>query len=218
MFSGIKCIHIVVQPSPISFSKFLSIMQNHNLVPINQWLLITYTHASLASDHSTLETEHWNSTLGLPMGFSGVACGKELNYQCRRNKRRGFDPWVWKIPWRRAWQLTPVFLPGKSHGGRNLVGYSPWSHKESERLSTHICYKCVYVNSKFLIFPTPIFWLGAHAEGKGHAWSIVGATLSVTVSQLHQHHDTLAFGPNAAQALGMWHQCTQPSTGICFIA
>ena len=127
----------MVQPSPISFSKFLSIMQNQNLIPINQWLLITYTHTSLASDRSTLETD-LNSVLGLPMGFSGGASGKELTYQCRRNKRRGFDPWVWKIPWRRAWQLSPIFLPGKSHVWRSLVGYSPWSSKESEWQHTHL--------------------------------------------------------------------------------
>ena len=43
-----------------------------------------------------------------------------------------------KIPWRRAWQRTPVFLPGESHGHRNLVGYSLWGHKEldtAERLT-----------------------------------------------------------------------------------
>ena len=40
-------------------------------------------------------------------------------------KRRRFDPWVGKIPWRRAWQPTPVFLPGASHGQRSLAGYSP---------------------------------------------------------------------------------------------
>ena len=34
--------------------------------------------------------------------------------QCRRCKKHKFDPWVKKIPWRRTWQLTPVFLPGKS--------------------------------------------------------------------------------------------------------
>ena len=39
---------------------------------------------------------------------------------------------VGKIPWRRAWQPTPVFLPGESHGDRSLVGYSPWVHKESD--------------------------------------------------------------------------------------
>ena len=37
-----------------------------------------------------------------------------------------------KIPWRRAWQPTPVFLPGESHGQRSLVGYSPLGHKESD--------------------------------------------------------------------------------------
>ena len=40
------------------------------------------------------------------------------------------DPWRRKIPWRRKWQLTPVFLPGKSHGQRSLTGYSPWVAKE----------------------------------------------------------------------------------------
>ena len=40
--------------------------------------------------------------------------------------------WVGKIPWRRKWQPTPVLLPGKSHGWRSLVGYSPWGRKESD--------------------------------------------------------------------------------------
>ena len=43
----------------------------------------------------------------------------------------GFDPWVRKIPWKRKWQPTSVFLPGESHGQRSLVVYSPWGHKES---------------------------------------------------------------------------------------
>ena len=43
-----------------------------------------------------------------------------------------FDPWVGKIPWRRKWQPTPEFLPGKSHGQRSLVDYSPWGCKESD--------------------------------------------------------------------------------------
>ena len=42
------------------------------------------------------------------------------------------DPWVGKIPWRRKWQPTPVFLPGKSHGWMSLAGYSPWGCKESD--------------------------------------------------------------------------------------
>ena len=43
-----------------------------------------------------------------------------------------FDPCIWKMPWSGAWQLTPVFLPGESHGQRSLVGYSPEGHKESD--------------------------------------------------------------------------------------
>ena len=43
----------------------------------------------------------------------------------QETKIRGFNPWVGKIPWRRAWQPTPEFLPGESHGQRSLVGYSP---------------------------------------------------------------------------------------------
>ena len=44
----------------------------------------------------------------------------------------GFDPWVGMIPWNRKWHPTPVFLPGKFHGQRSLVGYSPWGLKESD--------------------------------------------------------------------------------------
>ena len=41
-------------------------------------------------------------------------------------------PWVGKIPWRKKWQSTPVFLPGESHGQGSLVCYSPWGHKGSD--------------------------------------------------------------------------------------
>ena len=54
-------------------------------------------------------------------------------------KRLGFNSCIRKIPWSRKWFPTPIFLPGKSHGRRNLVTYSPWGCKESdktERLST----------------------------------------------------------------------------------
>ena len=66
--------------------------------------------------------------------FPGGASGKEPACQCRRHKRCGFDPWVGKIPWRRSWQPTPVFLPGESHGQRSLAGYGPWSHEELDTI------------------------------------------------------------------------------------
>ena len=53
---------------------------------------------------------------------SQVAQSKESTYQYRR---RRFDPWVRKMPWRRAWQPTPEFLPGEAHGQRSLAGCSP---------------------------------------------------------------------------------------------
>ena len=43
-----------------------------------------------------------------------------------------FNPGVGKIPWKRKCQPTPLFLPGEFHGQRNLVGYTPWGHKESD--------------------------------------------------------------------------------------
>ena len=64
--------------------------------------------------------------------FPGGAGGKEPACQGRRCKRPGFDPWVRKIPWKRAWQLTPVFLLGESHGHGSLVGHSPRGGKESD--------------------------------------------------------------------------------------
>ena len=70
--------------------------------------------------------------------FPSGSAGKEPNCQCRKYKRHEFYPLgifiplVGKIPWKRKWQPTPVFLPGKSHEQRSLAGYSPWGHKESD--------------------------------------------------------------------------------------
>ena len=50
---------------------------------------------------------------------------KKLLANAKDVKRQEFNPWVGKISWRRAWQPTPVFLPGESHGQRPLEGYSP---------------------------------------------------------------------------------------------
>ena len=57
---------------------------------------------------------------------SQISDGKSICLQCGRP---GFNPWLRKIPWRRKWQPTPVFLPGKFHGQRSLVGYSPGGHR-----------------------------------------------------------------------------------------
>ena len=72
--------------------------------------------------------------------------------QCRRQRRCGFDPWVRKIPWRRAWQPTPVLLPGESHGQGSLAGYSPQGckvvstvgHNWSDLARTHVHTHCKF--------------------------------------------------------------------------
>ena len=69
---------------------------------------------------------------GLPWWLSG----KESACHCRRLRRFGLNPWVRKILWRRKWQPTPVFLPGRSHGLRSLVGYRPWDCKSQTQLSS----------------------------------------------------------------------------------
>ena len=65
--------------------------------------------------------------------------------QCRR---LGFDLWVGKVPWRRAWLSTPVFLSGEFHGQRSLVGYSPWGCKESDTTERLILQEVSYILSR----------------------------------------------------------------------
>ena len=75
------------------------------------------------------------------MGFPGGAGGKEPTCQCSKHKRQGFHPWVRKIPWGRAWQLTPVFLSEESHGQRSLACYNPLCSKELDmtEATEHTC-------------------------------------------------------------------------------
>ena len=66
--------------------------------------------------------------LTVKAGYFRVTCSA-LSWQCRRQKRCRFNPWVGKIPWRRTWQRTPKFLPGKFHQQRSLASYSLWGCK-----------------------------------------------------------------------------------------
>ena len=71
--------------------------------------------------------------------------GKESTCQCGRGKRYWFDLWVGEIPWRRKWQPTPVFLPGKFHGQRSLAGHSPWGRRGSDTT------ECSHTNKVFSV-------------------------------------------------------------------
>ena len=78
------------------------------------------------TDYSPWGYQESDTTEWLSLYFPWWYSGKEFTHQCRRLR---FSPWIGKIPWRRKWQPTPVFLPGKFHGQRSLEGYSPRGHK-----------------------------------------------------------------------------------------
>ena len=71
-----------------------------------------------------------NRILCFPLG-KGFPRGS-VNKESASKQETWVPSLVGKIPWRRKWQPTPVFFPGKSHGWRNLIGYSSWAHKESD--------------------------------------------------------------------------------------
>ena len=101
-------------------------------------------------------------------GFPGGSSSKEPGCQCRRQKRCRLDPWVRKIPWRRKWQPTPVFLLENSHGYRSLAGCSPKGREEldmtewlstgsngSFRLLQLVSYRARGLNSGLICKPKP---------------------------------------------------------------
>ena len=92
--------------------------------------------------YSCLESPHGRSLAGYGPWGHKESDRTEINTFTFKLLHEGllFNPWVRKIPWRRKWQPTPVFLPGKSYRQRSLVGYSPWGYKElnmTEPLSMH---------------------------------------------------------------------------------
>ena len=102
----------------------------------------------------------------------GLSCWSSQVPQCWRTclPMQEMQVWslVWEDPWRRKWQPASVFLPGKSHGQRSLMGYNPWGHKEWDTIewlnNNHHC---------------------VTAHGATHAETTLGR---VPVSTLHTSH------------------------------
>ena len=99
------------------------------------WELVIDKKAWRAAVHGVSKTRtqlsDWTElnwiTVAKLFAIPGSSDGKEFTCNARRPT---FNSWVMKIPWRREWQLTPVFLPGEFYGQRSLAGYSPWICKE----------------------------------------------------------------------------------------
>ena len=77
------------------------------------------------------------------LGFPGSAVVKNLLDNAGNTK--DLDSGVGNVPWRREWQRTPVFLPGKFHEQRSLMGYIPWGRKESDTTELYTCIIYVYL-------------------------------------------------------------------------
>ena len=118
-----------------------------------------------------------------PQGLPRWLSTKASTCQCRRHRRRGFDPWVGKMPWHRKWQPTPTFLPGKSCGWESLISYSPGKGKrsdtpEQQRVCTHCTGGPVHPLLMALFLPSlmgysgqwPIQLLGARIKENSQAW------------------------------------------------
>ena len=82
------------------------------------------------ADNCRLSGTRWYSPDNFSVGLSGGSVVKNLP-----RRGREFSLWVEKISWSRKWQPTPMFLPGKSHGQRSLVGSSPWDRKSRTQLN-----------------------------------------------------------------------------------
>ena len=90
-------------------------------------------YAFFLTDHISFVFLTFYFVLGYSqLGFPWWLSSKESAYDAEDAECPRFDPWIGKIPWRRAWQSTPVLLPGESHRQRSLAGYSPWACEESD--------------------------------------------------------------------------------------
>ena len=115
--------------------------------------------------------------------FTGLPWWLRWYRDCLPYRGLGFDSWVRKIPWRRKWQPTQVFLPGQSHGQRSLVGYIPRGRKEldmTEQL-THIHSKFIWFGNVLLLMERSLGQksryfgkLGRREQGDGAWWAAGG--------------------------------------------
>ena len=130
-------IHSVLQDQPcLLLQVSLDFLLLHSSPLWWKWHLFLVLVLDLIALHRTVQLlwHYWSGhTLGL-LWYWMVCAGNEQRSFCHFwDCTQVLHSWVRKIPWRRKWQTTPVFLPGESHGQRSLAGYSPRGRKESVR-------------------------------------------------------------------------------------
>ena len=122
-----------------------------------------------------------------------LTSGKEPTCQCRRCKSRGFNPRIGKIPWRRAWQPTPVFLLEKSNRQRKLSGYHTWDHKELD--TTEPAHTHTHTHTtQAVITEVAGIWQESHSRGF-LAPNILSSVLCINLLLLQQQNLYRMFPP-----------------------
>ena len=109
----------------ITLKKFIWYQQRNHIYTTSQTFMVGWKLLWWLSSNPLIFKQK-DKIWAFPSGTSE----KMLPAQHRRHKRHGFDCWVWKTIWRRAWKPTMVFLPGESHGQRSLASYGPYIAKE----------------------------------------------------------------------------------------
>ena len=119
------------------------------LLPVlREWKILTIPLClvyCINSIHEIIEfnsLSHWQLPPAMLMGLSWWLRQWRMCLQCGRPS---FNPWVGKIPWRREWLPTLVFLPGEFLGQRSLAGYSSWGHKESDTTEP-LSFSCTWIS------------------------------------------------------------------------
>ena len=106
-------------------------------------MIILYSQIPISGIFTQKMSSNILQTVASPQTSTQVAHWLRIHLPSRRCR---LEPWVRKIPWRWKWQPFPIFMPGKSHGWRSLVGCSPWGREESnttERLHFHFSLSCI---------------------------------------------------------------------------
>ena len=150
--------------------------------------------------------------MGPPQGLSG----KESPCQWRRHKKLRLNTWVGKIPWRRKWQPTPVFLPGESSGQRSLAGYSSQGRKELDTIeNTHIINYSGFYSYNGIVHSNETAWFFATYNNVDASQNIMVRKKKRQIQQNTYWKISFVKGTRTAKANLCYHKFSERSPLEC---
>ena len=205
-----KILSIIPRQRPLTF-------MDTNLTPLPPWF-----REEMQAGFERRQEAILCSSNGLPNGSSSV---------CLKCGRPGFDPWVRKIPWRRQWHPTPVPLPGKSHGQKSLIGYSPCDCGVGQDWATSLHFKKLLGNSAAEVLEHVWVWGHRNILLLGISSYCYSTSTNNWETVLEQVYNTAMKGRDAVSWLyhskmpvhswaGLWRPvfgpyCIPSSPGVC---